>query len=94
MADEILTSEALLGYLSSAVYEAKLRELDSWSHRKVFQTVPNEGQPFMTVRWVLTEKTINGQPGVKARLVVFRKSKILEKTFQCVQEKVLGLHCL
>ena len=56
MADAILTNEILLEDQSSVIHKANLRELASWSDRKVNDAVTNSGKPFMTVRWVVTEK--------------------------------------
>ena len=58
MADEILTNEFLLEDQSSVIHEAKIKELASWANRKVYDAVTNSGQPFMTVRWVVTEKIL------------------------------------
>ena len=81
MADEILTNEILLEDQSSVIHEAKLKELASWADRKVYDPVTNSGQPFITVRWVVTEKNINGQHVVKARLVAhgFQESQDFRK---------------
>ena len=51
------------------VKEAKLREMNNWKDHQVYVEVPNEGQNYITTRWVLTEKIIDGKNGVKARLV-------------------------
>jgi len=49
---------------------AKEKELDSWDQYDVYQEVKDEGQPRIGTNWVLTEKIINGEHGVKARLTV------------------------
>ena len=51
------------------VMQAKSLELDNWKKFKVYEEVPNRGQPSISVRWVCTEKLVNGETKVKARLV-------------------------
>ena len=60
MVDEILTNEVILEDQSSVIHKAKLKDLASWAARKVYDAVTNSGQLFITVRWVVTEKNING----------------------------------
>ena len=48
---------------------AKQMKLDAWRSHQVYDEVMNEGQEYMTVRWVVTPKMINGCPSVKASLV-------------------------
>ena len=52
------------------IFEAKRKELDNWKNFDVYEAVRDAGQNFMTVRWVVTEKS--GYSGIthKARLVV------------------------
>ena len=50
--------------------KAKEKELDAWDFFEVYREVPDEGQPRIGTNWVITEKVINGEPGVKARLTV------------------------
>ena len=51
------------------VAEAKLKELQNWRINKVYDEVDDEKQSSISVRWVLTEKLIEGKTQVKARLV-------------------------
>ena len=51
------------------VVEAKLKELENWKNNKVYNEVDNEGQNLISVRWVITEKIIDGITRMKARLV-------------------------
>ena len=51
------------------VKEPKLRELQSWFDHNVYVEVPNDGQKYISTRWVLTEKFVNGNKTTKARLV-------------------------
>lgn len=52
------------------VIEAKQRELKSWQEFDVYEEVSDMGQPYLTVRWVCTEKLgDNATPIIKARLV-------------------------
>ena len=51
------------------VTEAKCAELENWKKNNVFLEVPYKGQKCISVRWVFTEKFIDGKKTVKARLV-------------------------
>ena len=50
-----LPTEVLLYGVSDQVdvTEAKLRELQSWFDHKVYVEVPNDGQKYISTRWVL-----------------------------------------
>ena len=55
---------------SKRVREAKFNELQNWKRYNVYEEVCDNGQPCISVRWVCTEKHIDGKPSiVKARLV-------------------------
>ena len=49
--------------------KAKINEIESWRKHKVFDEVQDEGQNYVSVRWVLTPKIIEGEMRMKARLV-------------------------
>ncbi|KAK4311282.1 hypothetical protein Pmani_017216 [Petrolisthes manimaculis] len=51
------------------VLAAKQAELENWKKFKVFEEVSDRVQPSMSVRWVCTEKDVDGETKVKARLV-------------------------
>ncbi|KAK4327467.1 hypothetical protein Pmani_002131 [Petrolisthes manimaculis] len=51
------------------VLAAKQAELENWKKFKVFEEVSDRGQPSMSVRWVCTEKDVDGETKVNARLV-------------------------
>ena len=51
------------------IVEAKLRELENLKKNKVYNEVEDEGQSQVSVRWVITEKTVEGVVRTKARLV-------------------------
>ena len=51
------------------VIEANLRELEKWKNNKVYQEVDDENQSKISVRWVITEKVIEGVSRTKVRLV-------------------------
>ena len=59
----------LLAEQSNDVHAAKLKELHNWSVHNVYDVVPDNGQAFMTVRWVITTKDTPIEPTVKAQLV-------------------------
>ena len=45
------------------------KELQNWKNLNVYEEVQNEGQDNISVRWVLTEKEVDGKKVRKARLV-------------------------
>ena len=51
------------------VVETKLKELENWQNNKVYDEVDNEGQDLIPVRWVITEKIVEGITKTRARLV-------------------------
>ena len=51
------------------IIKAKLKELNTWTELKVFDEVPDVGQPRIGTCWVITPKVINGVDSFKARLV-------------------------
>lgn len=51
------------------VVKAKDKELQAWLDFNVFDRVEDVGQPSISTRWVITEKSIDGKVGAKARLV-------------------------
>ena len=51
------------------VLNAKTLELENWKKFDVFEEVENQGQTALSVRWVCTEKMIDGKIKTKARLV-------------------------
>ena len=59
------------------VLEAKIRELQNWKDHDVFTEIADDGQKRITVRWVISEKSIDGNNSIKARLVArgFKESE-------------------
>ena len=51
------------------ITNAKLDELNKWKENKVYDTFNDCDEKFIDLRWVLSEKSINGELKVKARLV-------------------------
>ena len=49
--------------------EAKHLELQNWRYHKVHIEVEDEGQSYLSVRWVITVKHKDGEQFTKARLV-------------------------
>ena len=43
--------------------------LQNWKDHDVFTEIPDDGQKRITVRWVISEKSIDGNNSTKARLV-------------------------
>ena len=56
-------------HLDFEITTAKLDELKKWENHNVYDIVDNENQKFVTLRWVISEKYVNGKNKVKARLV-------------------------
>ena len=54
---------------STSIRKAKLKEIENWLAHDVFEEVENEGQPTISVRWVITERILKGDFDLKARLV-------------------------
>ena len=52
------------------VIKAKENEIDNWKNFNVFTEVEDKGQKTISTRWVITQKTIDEDNHVKARLVV------------------------
>ncbi|CAC5410126.1 unnamed protein product [Mytilus coruscus] len=52
------------------VKHAKQLEMDNWKSFNVYDEILYSGQKLMSTRWVITEKEMNGERKVKARLVV------------------------
>ena len=51
------------------VLEAKMTEMESWKRFEVYDEIKNEGQRYITVQWVVTQKFNEKGRSVKARLV-------------------------
>ena len=67
--DEVICNEILIASRHDEIAAAKAKELASWIDREVSVPVDDEGQQAISVKWVVTEKMIDGAMGVKARLV-------------------------
>ena len=71
---------------------AKLEELQKWKGHNAYEIVDNENQEFITLRWVNTEKYINGKLTLKSRLVArgFQEdtSNILSDSPTCSKESL------
>ena len=61
--------EILLGFEDNIVREAKEKELESWRENEVYEEVEDEGQKYISTRWLVTEKIKEGEKICKARLV-------------------------
>ena len=64
--DEVI----LLADNKHSTIEAKHLELQNWRCHKVYTEVEDEGQSYLSVRWVITVKHKDGEQLTKARLVV------------------------
>ena len=48
--------EIMISISDDRVMEAKRKEIESWIENDVFEEVEWEGQPMISVRWIVTEK--------------------------------------
>lgn len=65
-----LEHQVMLSSLKDDKYaDAKEKELANWNRLQVYEEVIDEGQKFISARWVYTEKEIDGERVKKARLV-------------------------
>ena len=51
------------------ITEPKLKELENWKNNNIYQELDDENQNKIPVRWIITEKVIDGISKPKARLV-------------------------
>ena len=74
------------------VFLAKEREYQNWLDNGVFEEVPDNNQKAISVRWIITEKIINGKRIIKARLVArgFEEdtSKLRKESPTCSRESI------
>ena len=56
-------------YNNQSIAKAKSDEIKNWIDNDVFEEVDDEGQPTISVRWVITEKVKDSRVVTKARLV-------------------------
>ena len=62
-------SQMIVLFNTNAIRNAKEKELAKWISHDVFEEVEDVGQPTISVRWVITERVVNGNIETKARLV-------------------------
>ena len=74
------------------VINAKFKELKNWNDHSVYEEVDDHGQKAISCRWVLTEKSENGEKIVKARLVARgfeeRNEDIRKDSPTCLKESM------
>lgn len=66
---KVQVSQPTLLSNTSEVLQAKKKELESWVSQNVYTEENDTGQEYITLKWVITPKVIDGQPSTKARLV-------------------------
>ena len=54
--DEILVNQTYVTQVNHEILNAKEKELQSWRSEKVFDKIEKNGQPTISVRWVLSSK--------------------------------------
>ena len=78
------------------ITNAKLNQLNKWKTYKVYDAVDNCNEKSIDLRWVLSEKYINGELNGKARLLAkeFQEDNSDKRSPQ--RKYVLGItyHCL
>ena len=52
--------------LGTGILVAKIDKIEKWKENHVFELIYYNGQKTMTIRWVLTEKFVNGRTKLKA----------------------------
>ena len=65
--DEIQTHETLLVWNKDKTLEAKLSELQQCKS-EVYEEVPDQGQNFISLRWLIKEKLVYNKKFIKVRL--------------------------
>ena len=82
----------LMTQVNDDIELAKKLELENWTREMVYEEVDNLGQSFISVRWVVTPKLINGEWKSKARLVArgFEEdsSKFRSDSPTCMKESI------
>ena len=80
------------------VLSAKVQELANWKQYNVYSEVPNEGQSYVNVRWVVSEKYKSGKLVTKARLVAKGyeedTSGIEKRSPTCGKEFIRLVNCI
>ena len=66
--DEILVNQTYVTQVNHEILNANEKELQSWRSEKVFDEIENNGQPTISVHWVLKQKLVDGKCSTKARL--------------------------
>ena len=75
----VLNNNVFLATGKDHGYEvAKETELENWKKMGVYEVVEDDGQSYITVRWVNTEKIVNGNKVKKSRLVARGYEEILD----------------
>ena len=85
--EEVMVSEYL--YTDGDILSAKLEELEKWKLNNVYETVDNIGQSYISTRWVVTEKFVEGTVRKRLRLDwLLEDLKRRKKTFQKIHPRV------
>ena len=66
---EIFTSEIFLTELEEKISNAKIKELEVWKEKQVYEEIDRGNEKPMGLKWVVKPKFIDGVPDIKARLV-------------------------
>ena len=53
----------------SLIDDAKLTELENWKRNHIYEEVSYSTQKYISMRWVFTEKYVDGKKVVKVRMV-------------------------
>ena len=85
-------SEIFASQINTDLEDAKMTELKNWIAERVYIEVQDEGQQYMTARWVVTPKLIDGSWVTKARLVARGyeedSSKFRSDSPTCMKESI------
>ena len=66
--DERLAEDIYVTFTNEEEITAKQLELDEWKNRRVYTEVSDDDQDCISVRWVLSQKVVDANVTVKARL--------------------------
>ena len=79
-------SPMIILFSNGDVSRAKEKEITNWILNDVFEEVEDEGQPTITVRWVITERVSDGN--ILKHMDTKNRQHILKKTPLHVQERL------
>ena len=90
--EQALINSSVNNFSDFDITNAKLDELNKWKTHEVYNAVDNCNEKFLDLRWVFSERYVNGELNVKTRLVAkgFQEdnSNILSDSPTCSKESM------